>query len=368
MNNFNEFKLNKITIKNLLTQGIKTPTAVQEKTIPLILKGKDLLVKSQTGTGKTLAFLIPIFELINENNPNIQCVILTPTRELARQITEEAIKLSKNTNINTLCIFGGQDVSKQLTKINNNPHIIIATPGRLMDHLRRGTIKLSNAKILVLDEADQMLFNGFKDDIEQIVSKISLNRQILCFSATLNRNIELLSDSLFNNPITIDISAKNITSQQISQKIIICDANNKKNALFDTLNKTNPFLGIIFCRTKRRVDELEEKMAINKYDCRKIHGNLTQRQRQRVIKDFRAAKFQYLITTDIVSRGIDISGISHIYNYDIPENPEIYIHRIGRTGRMDEEGIAITFITTREKHLIKEIETKVKQKIPTEVF
>lgn len=368
MNKFKAMGLNENLLNNLKKQGITTPTPIQDLTIPAILDGCDLIAEAQTGTGKTLAFLLPMFQQFDCDCNHVQGLIVTPTRELAIQITSEAKKLAAGSDIKILAVYGGQDSGAQLRKLNNNVDLVIATPGRLLDHLRRDTIDLNHLKTLVLDEADQMLLIGFKNEVEMILKSTNKKKQMLCFSATLDSKVKKLAYRSMNDPLELSVEKESITLDAIEQKVITASDRWKQEALLKELDKTNPFLGIIFCRTKRRADKLEEEMSIQKYNCSKLHGDMKQSARQRVIKSFRDAKIQYLIATDVAARGLDITGVTHIYNYDIPETPENYIHRIGRTGRMGEDGIAITFVAPRDESLLSDIEKEIRMTIPKEEY
>ncbi len=368
MNTFENLGLNDNLITNLKKQGIKSPTPIQNLTIPKIMDNSDLMAEAQTGTGKTLAFLLPMFQHFDCSDANIQGLILTPTRELAIQITAEAKKLALNTDFNILSVYGGNDINSQLRKLSNKVALVIATPGRLIDHIGRGSIDLTHLKTLVLDEADQMLLAGFKNEIETILKSTNNDKQMLCFSATLDSKVKKLAYKYMDNPLELAVKKESITLDAIEQKIILSSDRWKQEALFNELDKANPFLAIIFCRTKRRADKLEEEMATHKYLCAKLHGDMTQRARQRVMKSFREANIQYLIATDVAARGLDITGITHIYNYDIPESPEIYIHRIGRTGRMGKDGIAITFVAPKDEDLLDNIEKEIKMILPKEEY
>jgi ATP-dependent RNA helicase DeaD len=368
MNKFKKFGLNENLINNLNNQGINTPTQVQEQTIPKIMKKMDLMAEAQTGTGKTLAFLLPMFQKFDTNLKNIQGLVITPTRELALQITDEARKLAIGSDVRILSVYGGQDINSQLRKLRNDVTLVIATPGRLLDHLNRKTINIDNLSTLVLDEADQMLHIGFKDEVETIMKKTNKNKQTLCFSATLDSRVKKIAYKFMNNPAEVAVQKKTITLEAIKQKVIRCSDRHKEEALFNEFDNTNPFMAIIFCRTKRRADALEAHMSEKKYLCNKLHGDMTQSARQKVMKSFRDCKYQYLIATDVASRGLDISGVTHIYNYDVPESPETYIHRIGRTGRMGETGIAVTFLTPKDRLLMNSIEKEIKMKLPKEDY
>ncbi|WP_027623294.1 DEAD/DEAH box helicase [Clostridium lundense] len=361
---FKDLGISEDIIKVLENMGITKPTQIQEDSIGLIKAGKDVIGESQTGTGKTLAFLLPIFENIKQNINEIQVLIVTPTRELAIQITEQAMKLNKAKDINILSIYGGKDIGSQLKKLNKNIHLIIATPGRLLDHIDRGTVDLSKLKTLVLDEADQLLFMGFKNDIESIVKKTSKKRQTLCFSATMDSEVKKLAYRYVNDAVMIAVKKQEVTLNNIKQQVVETTDRNKRNDLCKVLEEDNPFMAIIFCRTKRRVDELEVVLYGRGYNCVKIHSDIPQAKRERIMKSFRNADIQYLIATDVAARGLDISGVSHIYNYDIPENVESYIHRIGRTGRAGETGYTCLFIDEKDKRDLEEIEKTIKFKIP----
>lgn len=362
--NFIELGINEHLVKILNNSGIKNPTPIQENSIMLINEGKNIIAEAQTGTGKTLAFLLPIFENISKDINTVQALIITPTRELAIQITEEALKLKQAKDINILAAYGGKDIGSQLKKLKGNIQLVIATPGRLLDHLERKTVDLSRLKILVLDEADQMLLMGFKNEVETIIKQTSKKHQTLCFSATIDSQVKKLAYRYMDNPIEISIKKEEITLNNIKQFVVETTDRGKQNALCTVLDQDNPFMAIIFCRTKRRADELEIVLHKRGYDCEKLHGDLIQSKRERIMKAFRKADFQYLIATDVAARGLDISGVSHIYNYDIPETAEAYIHRIGRTGRAGDEGFTCLFIDPKDKGTLEEIEKAIKLKIP----
>lgn len=361
--NFKQLGLNDDLINILKTTGITTPTPIQEQTISLINEGKDLIAEAATGTGKTLAFLLPLFNNINSESNEIQALILTPTRELAIQITAEANKLKEANDINILATYGGQDIGSQLKKLNKNIHLIIATPGRLLDHIERKTIDLSKLKTFILDEADQMLFMGFKNEVEAIMKVMNKKRQMLCFSATMDSAVKKLAYRYMTEPSIVSIKKEEVTLSAIKQDVVETTDRNKRDALCKVLDEDNPFMAIIFCRTKRRVDELEVILHGHKYNCVKLHSDIPQNKRERIMKSFRNADIQYLIATDVAARGLDISGITHIYNYDIPENVESYIHRIGRTGRAGESGYTCMFIDPKNMKALEEIEDTIGFKI-----
>lgn len=362
--NFKELGINDNTIEKLKIMGITNPTPIQEESIGLIKSGNDIIAEAQTGTGKTLAFLLPILENISPELGHIQALIVSPTRELAIQITKEAEKLCEDTDINLLAMYGGKDIGAQLKKLKKNIHLVIATPGRLLDHIERETIDLSKLKVIVLDEADQMLFMGFRIEVETILRQTPKNRQMLCFSATMDSAVKKLAYKYMNNPSVVSVQKEEITLTNIKQNVVETTDRGKQDALCSVLDSDNPFMGIIFCRTKARVDKLEEVLHRRKYNCAKLHSDIKQSHRERIMKSFRNADIQYLIATDVASRGLDISGVSHVYNYDIPENAETYIHRIGRTGRAGEEGYTCMFVDPKDHNTLKEIEEAIEMEIP----
>ncbi|GAA0069062.1 DEAD/DEAH box helicase [Clostridium sardiniense] len=359
----------KSDILNVLEKyGIHTPTDIQREAIPFIKEGRDVIAEAQTGTGKTLAFLLPIFENISLDSKGIQALIVSPTRELAIQITEEAIKLKEGKDINILSAYGGKDIGSQLKKLKGNIQLVIATPGRLLDHLKRGTIDLKNLKTLVLDEADQMLFMGFKNEVEAIMKETPKKRQTLCFSATMDSKVKKLSYRYMIDPVVVSVKKEEITLKNIKQEVVETTDRRKQDALCTVLDKDNPFMAIIFCRTKRRVDNLEMDLHKRGYNCKKIHSDIPQPKRERIMKSFRNADIQYLIATDVAARGLDISGVDNIYNYDIPENVESYIHRIGRTGRAGECGYTCLFVDPKDSRMLEEIEETIEFKIPRRIL
>ncbi|MGL5348464.1 MAG: DEAD/DEAH box helicase [Peptostreptococcaceae bacterium] len=363
--NFKDLGISDNLNDTLFKNGIKNPTPVQEKSISVVMNGNDVIAQAATGTGKTLAFLLPIFENININKNHIQGLIISPTRELAIQITEEANKLAVGKNINILAAYGGKDVNSQIKKLKGNTHLIIATPGRLIDHLMRKTIDLSKLNTLVLDEADEMLFMGFKNDIETIMTHIPKKRQMLCFSATMDSQVKKLAYRYMNDPTVITVKKdENITLDNIKQEVVHTTDRHKQDALCRVLDQDNPFMSIIFCRTKVRVDKLEEALHQRGYNCSKLHSDIQQSKRERIMKSFRNADIQYLIATDVAARGLDVTGVTHIYNYDIPETTESYIHRIGRTGRAGEKGYTCLFIDPKNENMLAEIEKTISKKIP----
>ncbi|MFR4991905.1 MAG: DEAD/DEAH box helicase [Turicibacter sp.] len=362
--NFKDLGISEPLVQVLKKSGITTPTPIQEECIPLIKDYKDVIAQAQTGTGKTLAFLLPLFENISPDVCATQALIITPTRELALQITEEANQLAKGKAINVLAAYGGRNIGSQLNKLKGTIHLIIATPGRLIDHLERGTIDLNKVKTVVIDEADQMLLMGFRNEVDQILRATPRNRQTLCFSATMAPNVKKLAYHYTYSPTMVTIEPKKVTIDTIRQEVIETTDRWKADTLCQVLEEDNPFLAIIFARTKRRADELFAKMKKRGFNVQVIHSDIAQNKRERILKSFRDADLQYLIATDVASRGLDISGVTHIYNYDVPETPEIYIHRIGRTGRAGEDGYTCMFVAPKDNLEFNMIERKLRRNLP----
>ncbi|MCY6372158.1 DEAD/DEAH box helicase [Clostridium ganghwense] len=361
---FKELGLSDDILSTLKFQGINEPTPIQEQSIMFVKDGNDVIAEAQTGTGKTLAFLLPMFENISPDIDTIQGLIVTPTRELAIQITQEAMKLKEAKDLNILAAYGGKDIGAQLKKLKGNIHLVIATPGRLLDHLDRKSINLDHLKTLVLDEADQMLLMGFKNEVESIIKHTPKKRQTLCFSATMNSQVKKLAYKNMCDPKLVIIEKEEVTLKNIEQVLIETTDRRKQDALCTILDEENPFMAIIFCRTQRRVDNLEVALYQKGYNCQKLHGGLSQSKRERVMKAFKKTDIQYLIATEVAARGLDIAGVTHVFNYDIPENAESYIHRIGRTGRAGEKGYTFLFAAPKDKKILDAIETEIKLHIP----
>ncbi|MFD1781652.1 DEAD/DEAH box helicase [Fredinandcohnia salidurans] len=354
------------TLKSL---GIVEPTPIQERTIPSVLEGKDVIAKAQTGTGKTLAFVLPILEKIDVHESDVQALILTPTRELAQQISKEIKKMMENVEgINVLAVYGGQDVEHQLKKLKGAQHIVVATPGRLLDHIRRGTIDLSSIRMLVLDEADQMLHMGFLPEVDDIIKETFPSRQTMLFSATMPNEIKSLAKKYMNEPELIEVKAKKVTVEEIKQVVIETTDRRKQATLLHLIEEHRPFLAIIFCRTKVRAKKLHEALIANGYDSDELHGDLTQSKREKAMKRFREAKTQFLVATDVAARGLDVEGVTHVFNYDIPQDVESYVHRIGRTGRAGGDGVAYTLVAPKDMEFLRMIEKGIHQKFELQVI
>ncbi|HEY2494588.1 MAG TPA: DEAD/DEAH box helicase [Paenibacillus sp.] len=365
MPKFQDLGISPELVKVLQVQGITEPTPVQHEAIPLLLAGRDVIARARTGTGKTLAFMLPIMMKIDPNRQYPQALIVAPTRELALQITEEARKLARNTDVKILAVYGGQDVEKQLRKLEGGRHLIIGTPGRLLDHLGRGTLDLNGVKMLVLDEADQMLHMGFLNDVETLIQALPYRRQTMLFSATMPAEIKRIAAAYTTDAEDIIIKGENslVPLEHIRQVVVECSDRLKQSALFSMLNEYNPYLAIIFCRTKRRAKMINEALIDAGYNSDELHGDLSQGKREGVMKKFREAKIQLLVATDVAARGLDVEGITHIFNYDIPHDVESYIHRIGRTGRAGDKGVAITLADPKDKPEVQRIELEIRYKI-----
>ena len=340
----------------LSNYGIKQPTPIQEQSIPLIRKGRDVIGHSQTGTGKTLAFALPMVQKIKKDLHLIQALIITPTRELAIQITEEMEKLAEPLGINVLSIYGGRDIERQKRGISGHPQIVIGTPGRILDHLKKRTITFGKVEMLVLDEADQMIKLGFLEEVEVILSQTPPSRQTMLFSATIPKGIRSLVAKYMRKPTEVRIHTKNVTLDAIKQIAIETTEGEKEENLVKLMNQFNPYLAMVFCISKERVIKLNEALIQRGFMSDELHGEMSQSKREQVMKKFRSAKLQILVATDIAARGLDIEGVTHVFNYDVPKSLEYYIHRIGRTGRAGEEGTAVTLVTQEEMESLRKIE------------
>jgi len=343
--------------------GFEEATPIQEKAIPICTDKKDLIGQAHTGTGKTAAFGIPMVEMLEVENEHIQGIVLTPTRELAVQVAEEINRIGQFKQIRALPIYGGQDIERQIKALKKRPQIIVATPGRLLDHMRRRTIRLENISVVVLDEADEMLNMGFIEDIETILKDTPDTRQTLLFSATIPEPIQQLAAKFMKNPEVIRIEARQITVPTLEQRYVEVEERDKFDVFCRLLDTQSPERAITFCRTKRRVDEVAEGLLKRGYSAEGIHGDMTQARRDQVMRQFKDGTIDILVATDVAARGLDITGVTHIYNFDIPQELESYVHRVGRTGRAGAAGIAVTLVTPREVRYLKVIESMTKGKI-----
>lgn len=349
--------LDKRILRAVAEMGFETMTPIQEAAIPALLKGRDVIGQAQTGTGKTAAFGIPMLQRIEEDNRSLQGMILCPTRELAIQAAEELRKFAKYMhNIRMVPIYGGQDISRQIKALKGGAQIIVGTPGRVMDHMRRHTIKLQDIKMVVLDEADEMLNMGFREDMETILSEIKQAHQTALFSATMPQAILDITDKYQQDAELIKITKKELTIPLVKQYYFVVKNIYKEEVISRLLEMYGFKRSIIFCNTKRMVDELAEKLKDRGYQAEGLHGDMTQKQRDFVMNRFKSGNLEILIATDVAARGIDVDDLEAVFNYDVPQDIEYYVHRIGRTGRAGKEGMAFTFAYGRELYRIRDIE------------
>lgn len=363
MTMFQDLGISPATMKALNRMGFEEATPIQAQTIPLSLQNKDLIGQAQTGTGKTAAFGIPMIDKIDYDKDVIQGIVIAPTRELAIQVSEELYKIGFGKRTRVLSIYGGQDINRQIRALKNRPHIIVGTPGRILDHINRKTLRLDHVHTAILDEADEMLNMGFIDDIEAILSSIPEARQTLLFSATMPGPIQKIAERFMKDPQIVRVKTKEVTVPLIEQYYIEVQEKSKFDVLTRLLDIQSPELAIVFGRTKRRVDELSEALNLRGYMAEGIHGDLSQAKRMSVLRKFKEGSIDVLVATDVAARGLDISGVTHVYNFDIPQDPESYVHRIGRTGRAGKTGVAMTFINPREKSYLSVVERTTKRKM-----
>ncbi len=360
---FRDLNLSPELLKDLENSGFVTPMPIQVMGIPILMQGRDLIGQAKTGTGKTLAFAIPIMEKIDPKVRAPQALIVAPTRELAEQVCNEIRKVSYGKQVKCAAFYGGKSLMPQVKTLNAGVHIVVGTPGRLIDLLDRRMLRLDQVKILVLDEADRMLDMGFIDDIRRIISTIPRNRQTMLFSATIPDRIKDLSRSIMNNPEIISVSPEELTVNEIEQFYYEIDQKTKLDAFIEVVKREAPTSAIVFTNTKRWADTLSRMMQKRGLRSEAMHGDLSQNQRDRVMDGFRNKKITFMVATDVAARGLDIQGVSHIFNYDIPKDKENYIHRIGRTGRAGNTGRAISFIAPHEMHDLWGIEHACRTKI-----
>jgi len=364
VSSFNELALNKSLLKALDEVGYETPSPIQAETIPLLLDGRDIIGQAQTGTGKTAAFALPLISNIDLKQKDPSVLVLAPTRELAIQVAEAFQKYAKHMKgFHVLPVYGGQDFRGQISALKRGVHVIVGTPGRVMDHMRRGTLKLEGLKALVLDEADEMLRMGFIDDVEWVLEQTPPNRQIALFSATMPQQIRRIATKYLDNPEQVTIKVKTATAETIRQRFWPVSGVHKLDALTRILEAEEFDAMIIFVRTKNSTVELADKLEARGYAAAAINGDIQQSQRERSVKSLKNGKLDILVATDVAARGLDVPRISHVVNYDIPHDTESYIHRIGRTGRAGREGDAILFVAPREKRLLQAIERATKKPI-----
>lgn len=367
---FTELNLIEPILKALTAEGYTTPTPIQEKAIPIILQKNDLLGVAQTGTGKTAAFAVPIIQILTENKKNkaaeqhaIQCLILTPTRELAIQIDESFAAYGKNCHLKHTVIFGGVSQHHQVIKLKQGVEILIATPGRLLDLIEQGFVNLKHLKIFVLDEADRMLDMGFIHDVRRIITKIPQQRQTLFFSATMPPEIQKLSESILKNPLKVEVTPVSSTADTIEQVVYHVEMKMKKSLLKDLLQDESIKSALVFTRTKHGADKVVKDLLNAGIKSAAIHGNKSQNNRQMALSNFKNGTIRVLVATDIAARGIDVDNLSHVFNFELPNIPETYVHRIGRTGRAGASGKSISFCDREELEYLRDIQKLIGKKI-----
>jgi ATP-dependent RNA helicase DeaD len=361
---FEDLELSETTLQALRHADYETPTPVQSGMIPKAIDGVDLLGQAHTGTGKTAAFAIPIIEVLDVHVPGPpRALVLVPTRELAVQVREEVIKLSLGRKLHCVALYGGKPLRGQIDKLRQGADIVIGTPGRVLDHMGRKTLSLRELEIVILDEADRMLDIGFRPDIERILRQCPADRQTMLFSATVPPPIERMARRYMHEPEALNFSPKDISVETIEQKYFTVEHTRKFALLLRLLEREQPRQAIVFCRTKRRTDAIERRLKRQLSDVACIHGDMPQGGRDQVMARFRAGKLRHLVATDVVGRGIDVTGISHIINFDIPQFCDDYVHRVGRTGRMGREGVAYTFVTPEEGPELTRIEQRINRQL-----
>lgn len=360
---FNELNLSAELLAEVDKAGFVEASPIQEQTIPLALEGKDVIGQAQTGTGKTAAFGLPTLEKIRTEDQTIQALVIAPTRELAVQSQEELFRFGRSKGVKVRSVYGGSSIEKQIKALKSGAHIVVGTPGRLLDLIKRKALKLHDIETLILDEADEMLNMGFLEDIESIISRVPENRQTLLFSATMPEAIKRIGVQFMKDPEHVKIAAKELTTELVDQYYIRVKEQEKFDTMTRLMDVEQPELAIVFGRTKRRVDELTRGLKIRGFRAEGIHGDLDQNKRLRVLRDFKNGNLDVLVATDVAARGLDISGVTHVYNYDIPQDPESYVHRIGRTGRAGKSGQSITFVAPNEMGYLQIIENLTKKRM-----
>ncbi len=360
---FNELNLSAELLAEVDKAGFVEASPIQEQTIPLALEGKDVIGQAQTGTGKTASFGLPTLEKIHTEDQTIQALVIAPTRELAVQSQEELFRFGRSKGVKVRSVYGGSSIEKQIKALKSGAHIVVGTPGRLLDLIKRKALKLQDIETLILDEADEMLNMGFLEDIEAIISRVPENRQTLLFSATMPEAIKRIGVQFMKDPEHVKIAAKELTTELVDQYYIRVKEQEKFDTMTRLMDVEQPELAIVFGRTKRRVDELTRGLKIRGFRAEGIHGDLDQNKRLRVLRDFKNGNLDVLVATDVAARGLDISGVTHVYNYDIPQDPESYVHRIGRTGRAGKSGQSITFVAPNEMGYLQIIENLTKKRM-----
>src|SRR5271169_6494225 len=361
---FNTFGLSPHIMEGVAAMGYVEPTPIQLRAIPLIMAGSDVIGSAQTGTGKTAAFALPILSQLGQHEPRTRALVLEPTRELAAQVETAIHDFARFTNLRTAVLYGGVGYGKQLDALRDGVDVLVATPGRLLDHMQRGTCKLDRIKFVVLDEADRMLDMGFLPDVRRILDRCPRDRHTSLFSATVPPEIETLIQWAMRNPQTIEIGARRTPAETVKHVIYPVSDMQKTDLVLELLKRVNYDSVIVFCRTKHGADRVAGLLKRNNHAVCVLHSNRTQREREQALQGFRDGRFEVLVATDIAARGLDIAEVSHVINYDVPQHPEDYIHRIGRTGRMEAAGDAYTLMIAEDIRHVNAIERFISQKIP----
>lgn len=360
---FTEFNLSQDIQSAVVTAGFEKASPIQEMTIPLALEGKDVIGQAQTGTGKTAAFGLPTLNKIRTNENIIQALVIAPTHELAVQSQEELFRFGREKGVKVRSVYGGSSIEKQIKALKSGAHIVVGTPGRLLDLIKRKALILDHVETLILDEADEMLNMGFLEDIEAIISRVPADRQTLLFSATMPAPIKQIGVKFMKDPEHVQIKNKELTNVNVDQYYVRVKEQEKFDTMTRLMDVNQPELSIVFGRTKRRVDEITRGLKLRGFRAEGIHGDLDQNKRLRVIRDFKNDQIDILVATDVAARGLDISGVTHVYNYDITQDPESYVHRIGRTGRAGKSGESITFVSPNEMGYLSMIENLTKKQM-----
>jgi len=357
---FESFGLSENIMKAIKEAGFREPSPVQEQAIPLVLEGHDIVAQAQTGTGKTAAFGLPAMSMIDTRSNKVEILVVTPTRELATQVSDELFTLGRESGVRTVTVYGGSSYSRQIGLIEKGASVVVATPGRLIDLLKNNRLRDFTPKIIVLDEADEMLDMGFLEDIEEIFTYLPKDRQTLLFSATMPEPIKKLAQKILKEPKYVSVTPKDhTTNEDIDQQYYVINEYERDSAMVRLLDATDPVKSIVFCRTKKEVDRLSNHLMAVGYTAKGLHGDMEQNQREATIKAFRTSQLDILVATDVAARGLNVTDISHVFNFHMPFDPESYVHRIGRTGRAGKKGTAITLVTPNEYHSMQRIGKKV---------
>ncbi len=359
MTNFIELGLSKPCVLALALAGITEPTEIQEKSIPLIFAGRDVMASAQTGSGKTAAYALPVIECLEQPDVKPRALVLVPTRELALQVMDQFTRFSKHCSLRAVTLYGGTGYETQTRALKRGVDVIVATPGRLYDHIERKNCDLSQIEIFVLDEADRLLDMGFMPQVRKIIAKVSKERQTLMFSATIDARIERIAGDFMDDPITVRVNPTQVEPIEIAQEIMYVTEFSKDALLAKLIVEHNMNSAIVFTRTRRRASWVTDRLKDAGIKAEEIHSDISQSQRERTLDNFREARFPILVATDVAARGLDIPAISHVINYDLPDSPDDYVHRIGRTGRAGRTGVAFSFVSDEQRHLVRDIEKRI---------